>query len=82
MTQRKEAALATVTDCRSVRPRELTWSAFLFNLLAAVFVAIGSLKARWSVRPAWLSGLETLVVGATASGLAWAIGRALADTWT
>ena len=56
---------------------------FLHSALttAAVFVTIGSLKARWSVRPAWLSGLETLVVGAAASGLAWAIGRALADTW-
>lgn len=49
---------------------------------AAVFLAIGSLKARWSVRPAWLSGLETLAIGAAASGLAWAIGRALADAWT
>jgi VIT1/CCC1 family predicted Fe2+/Mn2+ transporter len=49
---------------------------------AAVFFAIGSLKARWSVRPAWLSGLETLAVGAAASGLAWGIGRALSHAWS
>jgi VIT1/CCC1 family predicted Fe2+/Mn2+ transporter len=49
---------------------------------AAVFFAIGSLKARWSTRPAWLSGLETLAIGAAASGLAWAIGHALANAWT
>lgn len=56
---------------------------FLHSALttAAVFVAIGSLKARWSVRPAWISGLETLLVGSAASALAWAIGRALADAW-
>lgn len=57
---------------------------FLHSALttAAVFLAIGSLRARWSVRPAWISGLETLAIGAAASGLAWAIGRALADAWT
>ena len=49
---------------------------------AAVFFAIGSLKARWSVRPAWISGLETLAVGAAASGLAWGIGRALSHAWS
>lgn len=49
---------------------------------AAVFFAIGSLKARWSVRPAWISGLETLAIGAAASGLAFAIGKALSDVWS
>jgi VIT1/CCC1 family predicted Fe2+/Mn2+ transporter len=49
---------------------------------AAVFFAIGSLKARWSVRPAWISGMETLAVGAAASALAWGIGRALSNAWS
>lgn len=51
-------------------------------ITAAVFFAIGSLKGRWSVRPAWISGLETLAVGAAASGLAWVVGRALSQAWS
>ncbi|MCB9899071.1 MAG: VIT1/CCC1 transporter family protein [Planctomycetes bacterium] len=46
-------------------------------LTGAVFFAIGSMKGRWSVQPAWLSGLETLLIGGVASGLAFAIGRGL-----
>ena len=55
------------------------------GLLASViatsvaFVVIGSLKSRWSVRPAWRSGLETLVIGSVAAALAYAAGNILAS---
>jgi VIT1/CCC1 family predicted Fe2+/Mn2+ transporter len=39
-----------------------------------VFFAIGSARSRWSVASWWRSGLETLVVGLAAAGLAFAIG--------
>ena len=43
-------------------------------LTGVTFFAIGSIKSRWSVRPWWLSGLETLVIGTIAAGTAWGIG--------
>jgi hypothetical protein len=43
------------------------------------FLLIGSLKSRWSVRSAWRSGLETLVIGGVAAGLAFATGHVLAS---
>ena len=55
------------------------------GLLASViatsvaFLLIGSLKSRWSVRSAWRSGLETLVIGGVAAGLAYAAGNILAS---
>lgn len=55
------------------------------GLLASVvatsvaFLLIGSLKSRWSVRSAWRSGLETLVIGGIAAGLAYAAGHILAS---
>lgn len=55
------------------------------DLLASVvatsvaFVLIGSLKSRWSLQPAWRSGLETLVIGSVAAGLAYAAGNVLAS---
>jgi hypothetical protein len=39
-----------------------------------VFAAIGAAKSRWSPRPWWRSGLETLVVGSAAAAVAYAIG--------
>jgi len=39
-----------------------------------VFAAIGAIKSRWSPRPWWRSGLETLVVGGGAAVVAYAIG--------
>lgn len=39
-----------------------------------VFVSIGALKSRWSVRPWWQSALMTLAVGGGAAGLAFAVG--------
>ena len=41
---------------------------------AAVFVAIGALKSRWSLRPWWRSAVETLAVGGGAAAVAYAIG--------
>jgi vacuolar iron transporter family protein len=43
------------------------------------FLLIGSLKSRWSVRSAWRSGLETLVIGSTAAALAYLAGHVLAS---
>jgi VIT1/CCC1 family predicted Fe2+/Mn2+ transporter len=46
---------------------------------SVAFLLIGSLKSRWSVRSAWRSGLETLVIGGIAAGLAYAAGHILAS---
>jgi VIT1/CCC1 family predicted Fe2+/Mn2+ transporter len=45
-----------------------------FALTGVVFVAIGSIKSRWSTSPWWRSGLTTLLVGAIAAALAYAVG--------
>ena len=42
-----------------------------------VFIGIGAMKSRWSLVPAWRSALETLFIGATAAGVAYAVGRIL-----
>jgi len=44
---------------------------------AAVFFAIGSAKAQWSLAPWWRSGAETLVIGLAAAGLAYGVGHLL-----
>ncbi len=46
-------------------------------LTACVFFAIGSMKSRWSLAKWWYSGLETLTIGLTAAGVAYAIGYLL-----
>jgi vacuolar iron transporter family protein len=46
---------------------------------SVAFLLIGSLKSRWSVRSAWRSGLETLVIGGIAASLAYAAGHILAS---
>lgn len=43
-------------------------------MTAVVFFAIGSAKSRWSLAPWWRSGLETLVIGLAAAGLAYGVG--------
>jgi vacuolar iron transporter family protein len=43
-------------------------------LTGAVFFAIGSAKSMWSTVSWWRSGLETLVLGSIAAGLAYAVG--------
>lgn len=47
-------------------------------LTCAVFFAIGSAKSRWSERSWWYSGLETLLIGGVAAGVAYAVGNLLA----
>jgi len=42
-----------------------------------VFFVIGSVKSRWSTASWWRSGLSTLMVGAAAAGLSYAVGVAL-----
>lgn len=44
------------------------------GLTAVVFFAIGTLKSRWSLSPWWRSGLETLVIGGIAAGIAYGVG--------
>jgi VIT1/CCC1 family predicted Fe2+/Mn2+ transporter len=44
-----------------------------------VFGAIGAVKSRWSPRPWWRSGLETLLIGGGAAAVAYAIGAWLRD---
>jgi vacuolar iron transporter family protein len=44
-----------------------------------VFVLIGALKSRWSIRPWWYSGLGTLAVGGGAAAVAYVIGSWLRD---
>ena len=41
------------------------------------FFAIGSLRSYWSVTPWWRAGLETLVIGLAAAGVAYAVGASL-----
>ena len=50
--------------------------AFRFSTLltGVVFFAIGSAKSRWSTSSWWRSGLETLLVGSAAAGLAYLVG--------
>ncbi|HKK50270.1 MAG TPA: VIT1/CCC1 transporter family protein [Myxococcota bacterium] len=52
-------------------------SRWALALSAGTFFAIGSFKSRWTVRAWWRQGLETLAVGLTAAGLAFAIGYGL-----
>jgi len=40
----------------------------------AVFFGIGALKSIWSLSRWWRSGLETLAIGGTAAGIAYAVG--------
>ena len=41
---------------------------------AVVFFAIGAMKSRWSLDPWWKSGLETLLIGGVAAGIAFFVG--------
>jgi len=45
-----------------------------FVFTGIVFIAIGSIKSRWSTSSWWRSGLTTLLVGAIAAALAYAVG--------
>lgn len=43
-------------------------------LTGAIFFIIGSVKSRWSTVSWWRSGLETLILGSVAAGLAYGVG--------
>ncbi|VAW12504.1 FIG00741757: hypothetical protein [hydrothermal vent metagenome] len=43
-------------------------------LTAVVFFIIGSMKSRWSTTRWWISGLETLAIGAAAGAMAYGVG--------
>ncbi len=57
---------------------------FLFGLTNAftlswimtfvVFVAIGAIRSLWSLRSAWVTAAETLLIGGTAAAIAFAVG--------
>ncbi|MCL3882075.1 VIT1/CCC1 transporter family protein [Marivita sp. GX14005] len=51
-------------------------NAFTLSTIAtlATFFGIGAYKAKWSLAPWWRSGLETLAIGGTAAGIAYAVG--------
>ena len=49
-----------------------SWSVGISGL---TFFAIGTIKSRWSLAPWWRSGLETLLIGGVAAGLAFVVGR-------
>jgi VIT1/CCC1 family predicted Fe2+/Mn2+ transporter len=46
-------------------------------MTAAVFFAIGTAKSVWSLQPWWRSGIETLVIGMAAAGMAYGVGYLL-----
>jgi predicted membrane protein (TIGR00267 family) len=49
---------------------------------AITFFVIGAAKSRWSLQPAWKSGLETLAIGGSAAVLAFVTGHFLARWFT
>jgi len=50
----------------------------LFSTALAFFV-IGAIKSKWSLAAWWKSGIETLLIGITASAMAYAIGYFVKD---
>lgn len=48
-----------------------------FVLSALTFFSIGALKSRWSIKSWWWHGLETMLIGSAAAGLAFMIGYGL-----
>ena len=52
---------------------------FMISLITTglVFFLIGTIKSLWSLAPWWRSGLETLVIGLLAAGMAYLVGYLL-----
>jgi VIT1/CCC1 family predicted Fe2+/Mn2+ transporter len=48
-----------------------SWS---IGIAGLTFFGIGTIKSRWSLAPWWRSGLETLLIGGVAAGLAYVVG--------
>ena len=48
-------------------------------MTSIAFLVIGSAKSRWSLRSAWVSGLETLAIGSAAACLAYVTGHLLSQ---
>ena len=46
-------------------------------MTGVTFFAIGSVRSRWSPKPWWLAGLETLAIGMVAASVAYFIGYLL-----
>lgn len=46
-------------------------------MTGVTFFAIGSFRSRWSPKPWWLAGFETLAIGMLAAGVAFAVGSLL-----
>jgi VIT1/CCC1 family predicted Fe2+/Mn2+ transporter len=61
----------------------LLGGSFWWSAIATVlaFFAIGSVKSRWSLRSPLASGLETVLIGSVAAGLAYIAGVSLAEIW-
>ena len=49
----------------------------MYAAYTAMFAAIGAMKSRWSLVPAWRSALETLAIGILAAGVAYVVGLLL-----
>ncbi|NNC71768.1 MAG: hypothetical protein HKN78_02715, partial [Sphingomonadaceae bacterium] len=52
------------------------------TMTGMVFFLIGASKSRWSTAPWWRSGLETLLIGGIAAGLAYFVGSVLGSLGT
>jgi VIT1/CCC1 family predicted Fe2+/Mn2+ transporter len=48
-------------------------------MTGATFFAIGSFRSRWSPKPWWLAGFETLTIGMLAASVAYLIGSWLKE---
>jgi VIT1/CCC1 family predicted Fe2+/Mn2+ transporter len=48
-----------------------SWS---IGIAGLTFFGIGTIKSRWSLAPWWRSGLETLLIGGVAAGMAFVVG--------
>ena len=46
-------------------------------MTGVTFFGIGSIRSRWSPKPWWLAGLETLAIGMLAAGVAYFVGYLL-----
>lgn len=65
------AGLVPLLPFLIVLPYSFGWSVALTGV---VFFAIGALKSRFSLTPWWRSGLETLLIGGAAAGIAFFVG--------